>query len=83
MAQDYVQTIRPKLVQSNLHEDYILSMDQTPVPFTFNAKRTLELVRQCTIHMCKSTSDTKRVTCAMTVSASGHVLTPLLVLKEP
>jgi hypothetical protein len=81
LAQDYVQTIRPKLVQSNRHEDYILNMDQTPVPFTFNAQRTFEPMGQRTIHICKSTSDTKRVTCAMTVSASGRVLTPLLVFK--
>jgi hypothetical protein len=44
LAQDYVQAVRPKLVKSNCHEDYILNMDQTPVPFTFNAKRTLESV---------------------------------------
>ena len=81
LAQDYVQTIRPKLVQSNCHEDFILNMDQTPVQFLFNAKRTLESVGQRTIHIRKSTSDTKRVTCAMTVTASGHVLTPLLVFK--
>ena len=81
LAQDYVQTIRPKLAQSNRHEDFILNMDQTPVPFTFNAKRTLESVGLRTIHIRKSTSDTKRVTCAMTVSASGRVLTPLLVFK--
>jgi hypothetical protein len=56
-------------------------MDQTPDPFTFNAKRTLESVGQRTIHICKSRSDTNRVTCAITVSASGRVLTPLLVFK--
>jgi uncharacterized protein (DUF2236 family) len=34
LTQDYVQTICPKLVQSNRPEDSILNMDQTPVPFT-------------------------------------------------
>jgi hypothetical protein len=81
MALDYVQIIRPRLGQSNRHQDFILNMDQTPVPFTFNAKQTLELVGQRTVHIRKSTNDTKRVTCAMTVSASGRVLTPLLVFK--
>jgi hypothetical protein len=56
-------------------------MDQTPIPFTFNAKRTLELIGVHTVHIRKSTSDTKRVTCALTVSASGRILTPLLVVK--
>lgn len=81
MALDYVQTIRPRLVESNRHQDFILNMDQTPVPFTFNSKKTLESVGQRTVHIRKSTDDTKRVTCAMTVSASGIVLTPLLVFK--
>jgi hypothetical protein len=81
LAEDYVQTIRPKILQCNRHNDFILNMDQTPVPFTFNSKRTLELVGQRTVHIRKSTNDTKRVTCAMTVTASGRVLTPLLVFK--
>ena len=51
LAQDHVQAICPKLVQSNCHEDYILNMDQTPVPFTFNVKRTLDSVGQRTIHI--------------------------------
>ena len=38
LAQGYVQTIRLKLVQSNCNEDLLLNMDQTPVPFTCNAK---------------------------------------------
>ncbi len=56
-------------------------LDQTPVPFTFNAKKTLESVGQRTVHIRKSTCDTKMVSCAMTVSASGRVLTPLFVFK--
>ena len=83
LTQDFVQTIRPKLVHSNCHADFILYMDQTPVPFAFNAKRTLESVGQHTIHIQNSTRDTKRITCAMTVSTSGGVLTPIPYLKEP
>ena len=81
MARDYVQTIRPRLSQSNRHQDFLLNMDQTPIPFTFHAKKTIESVGVRTVHIRKSTNDTKRVTCAMTVSASGKVLTPLLVFK--
>jgi hypothetical protein len=81
MALDYVQTICPRLLQSNYHQDFILNMDQTPVPFTFDAKKTPESVGQRTVHIRKSTCDTKRVRCAMTVLASGRVLTPLLVFK--
>ena len=51
LTHDYVQTIRPKLIHSNCHEEYILNMDQTPVLFTLNAKQTLESVGQRTIHI--------------------------------
>jgi hypothetical protein len=81
LAEDYMDTVRPLLLQGNRSLDYIINMDQTPVPFTFNAKRTLELVGRSTVHIRKSTSDTKRVTCALTVTASGRLLTPLLVFK--
>ena len=82
IALDYVKTICPQLVQNNRYQDFILNMDQTPIPFTFNTKTTLESVGQRTVHIRKSTTnDTKRVTCTMTVLASGVVLTPLLVFK--
>jgi hypothetical protein len=57
---DCVETIRLRLVQNNRHQDFILNMDQTPIPFTFNAKTTLESVGQRTVHSRKSTNDTKR-----------------------
>jgi hypothetical protein len=82
LAEDYMQeTVCPLLSQPNPSQDYILNMDQTPIPFTFNAKRMLEIVGRRTIHIRKSTNDTKRVTCALTVTASGRVLTPMLVFK--
>ena len=81
LAEDYMEIVRPLVSQANRSQDYILNMDQTPVPFTFNAKRTLEIVGRHTVHIRKSTCDTKRVTCALTVTASGRVLTPLLVFK--
>jgi hypothetical protein len=82
LAEDYmVQTVRPLLSQPNHSQDYILNMDQTPVPFTFNEKRTLEIVGKRMIYIQKSMNDTKRVTCALAVTASGRVLTPMLVLK--
>ena len=56
-------------------------MDQTPVPFTYNARKMLELIGCQTVHVQKSINDTKRATFAMTVTASGKVLTPLIVFK--
>ena len=58
-------------------------MDQNPVPFTYNARKTLEIVGRCTIHILKSTGDTKRATFAMSVTASGKVLKPVIIFKGP
>lgn len=41
----------------------------------------MEVVGHCTVHIRKSTNDTKRATFAMTVTASGKFLKPLLVFK--
>ena len=81
LAVDYMASVRPKVVQPNRSQDFILNMDQTPVPFSFHSKRTLEQLGSRTVNIRKSTSDTKRVTCAMTVTASGLVLTPMLIFK--
>ncbi len=45
-ALDYMQNIaRPKVSQEGgRHKDFILNMDQTSIPFTYNARKTLELV---------------------------------------
>ncbi len=59
-------------------------MDQTPVFFSMENKTTLDLAELKTIHMQSSTSDTKRSTVAVTVSASGHQHPLTVILKgEP
>jgi hypothetical protein len=37
-ALDFVESVHPKLMQACCHQDYIINMDQTPVPFTYNSK---------------------------------------------
>ena len=82
-ALDYMQNVaRPKVSQEGgRHNDFIPKMDQTPIPFTYNARKTLELVGRHTVHIRKSTGDTKRATFAMTVVASGKILKPVLIFK--
>ena len=80
-ALDYMQHVRVKLAQPNRHADYIINMDQTPIPFTFNSKRTLEMVGKKMVHIQKSTNDTKRATLALTVTASGKMIQPMLIFK--
>ena len=80
-ALDFIQVTRPKLTLPCCHQDYILNMDQTLVPFSYDPKSTLELVGRRTVHVRKSTNDTKRATVALCVTASGKALTPMIVFK--
>ena len=81
IASDFVRVTREKLEMSCRNEDYIINMDQTPVPFSYDPKKTIEVVGRRTIHIRKSTCDTKCATCALTVTASGKMITPLFVFK--
>ena len=80
IAADFICVTWEKLQMSCRDEDYIINMDQTPVPFSYD-KKPIEVVGQRTIHIRKSTSDTKHATCALTVTASGKMITPLFVFK--
>ena len=80
IAADFVHVTREKLQMSCRDEAYIINMDQTPVPFSYDQKN-LEVVGRRTIHIRKSTSDMKHATCALTVTASGKMITPLFVFK--
>ena len=80
-AHDYMEVTRPKMLEPCCHQDYLLNMDQTPVPFSYDPKSTLELIGRRTVHVRKFTSDTKHATLALTVTASGKALIPLIVFK--
>ena len=81
IAADVVCVTWEKLQMSWRDKAYIINMDQTRVPFLYDPKKTIEVVGQRTIHIRKSTCDTKRATCALTVTASGKMITPLFVFK--
>jgi len=59
----------------------IITMNQTPIPFSFHSMKTLEKKGTRTIHVHASTSDTKRVTFAATADASGRMLPLMLIFK--
>ena len=80
-ALDFMQVICPKLQLQCRNKAFFLNMDPTPIPFTFNSKTTLEVVGARTVHVHKSTNDTKHTTAAITVTASGKMILPLLVFK--
>jgi hypothetical protein len=56
-------------------------MDQTPIAYSFHSNKTLESKGARTVHVRALTTDTKRVTLAVTVEASGRMLPPLLIFK--
>ena len=56
-------------------------MDQMPIPYSYNANKTLNLKADKTVQGQSSTSDTKHVTLAVMVTASGKLLTPFLIFK--
>ena len=78
---DFMEVLCPKLQLQCRDKTFILNMDQTPILFTFNSKTTLEVVGARTVHVRKSTNDTKCTTAAITITASGKMLPPLLVFK--
>ena len=62
-------------------KDYIINMNQSPIPFTFTRQHTLEFVGIRTVYICKSTDDTKWATLALTIMVLGKILTPVLEFK--
>jgi hypothetical protein len=80
-ATDYMRLIRLFLIGNHRDPRFILNMDQTPVYFLMNAKRTLELIGKKTIHIRTSTNDTKRATVAVTIAGDGTVLPSVVVFK--
>ena len=76
-----MEVICPKLQLQCQNKAFVSNVDQTPIPFTFNSKTTLEVVGARTVHVRRSTNDTKGATAAITVTVSGKMLPPLLVFK--
>ena len=78
-SRHFIEMMRDKVADKD--PALILNMDQTPIPFSFHATKTLEKKGTKTIHVRSSTSDTKRVTLAVTIDASGGMLPPMLIFK--
>ena len=65
------------------HQDkqIIINMDQTPVYFSMDATKTLELIGCSTVPVQKSTTNTKCVTVAMMICANGTILLAVHIFK--
>ena len=78
-SKHFIAMMKEKVL--SIDPDHILNMDQTPIPFSYHSKKTLHSKGSKTIHVRASTSDTKRVTLAATVTGSGKMLPPMLIFK--
>ena len=65
------------------HRDqrWIWNMDQTPVYFSYHRNKTLAKRGIKTVHVRKSTSDTRCAACALTCTAAGNFLNPMMIYK--
>jgi hypothetical protein len=80
-ATEFISLYRPSLVGGHRHKRWILNMDQTPLYFSYHQSKTLALRGTKTIHVRKTTDDTRRATAALTITASGESLPPMIIFK--
>jgi hypothetical protein len=80
-AKAFVHSLVPTLRAPNRQLSFILNMDQTPVYFSMTPNTTLETRGVRSVNIRSSSGSTMRVTVAVTVTANGELLTPMLVFK--
>ncbi len=80
-ASDYMDVMHCLVNGPHRDRRFILNMDQTPVYFTMNAKRMLELVGVKTVQIRTSTNDTKCVMVAVTITGLGFLLPSMVIFK--
>jgi hypothetical protein len=80
-ALDFLSYIRPILQERNRDPDFIINMDQTPVFHAMDFRMTIDRVGTRTVNLRTSAADSKRVTVAVTVTASGRRVKQMVVFK--
>ena len=80
-AKAFLEEARLLLVGPHRDMRWIFNMDQTPLHFSYQSLRTIEKRGKKTINVRKSSSQTKRATAALTVTAAGDFLSPMIIFK--
>jgi hypothetical protein len=80
-ATAFLEESRPLLVSPHRDMQWIFNMDQTPLHFLYHSSRTIKKRGKKTVNVRKSSSQTKRATAALTVTAAGDFLTPMIFFK--
>ena len=80
-ALSYLDMICPHLLEANVDLDYVINMDQTAIYHAMNSKYTIHPKNEKTINLRTSAADTKRVSVAVTITASGKRVKSMVVFK--
>jgi hypothetical protein len=80
-ATAFMARSRPSLHGPHCNKQWIWNMDQTPVYFSYHRSKTLSKCGIKTVHVHKSTSDTRQATYALTCTAAGDYLCPMPIFK--
>ena len=80
-ATEFQEFIRPMLLGPERSLHWIIKMDQTPVFFSMHPKKTLEILGTKTVVIRTSTNEPRRATVALTITAAGDQLVPMVVYK--
>ena len=82
-ALDFLEYIRPCLEGSHRSPDYIINMDQTPIYHAMFSGQTIDCVGVCTVNLRapKGSADSKQVTVAVCITASGRQIKSMVVFK--
>ena len=70
-ALQFLDVIRPILLEQNRDQDYVIKRDQTPVYHVMDFCTTIDGVGTRTINLRTSAFDSKCISVAVTVTASG------------
>ena len=80
-ALGYLEVIVPIVNDSNRSPEFTANMDQTPMWHAMTHKGTIDTIGKRTINVCTSVGDSKRITVAVAITASGHQLPSMIVFK--
>jgi hypothetical protein len=80
-ALGYLEVMVPIVNDSNRLPEFTANMDQTPMWHAMSQKGSIDTIGKRTINVRTSVGDSKRVTVAVTITASGHQLPSMIVFK--
>ena len=80
-AKGHVNAMVPSVNAFNRNPAFTFNMDQTPMWYPMTAKGTIKHQGGRTVNIRTATGNGKRVTAAVTITASGHQLPSMIIFK--